>query len=183
MLTLLQLVVNGLLVLMLALRLWRSVCDADSSPVGCDWSASINACPEAMMVSVWCWLFSSWLCWSASINACLEAMMVCVWCWLFSWVGNLLIGFLSELLVFCKIMSKWAICSKNDRFTHLIILVSNSLMVSHFWWSTWAIRSHHSFLVSNLSDLLTLLIKKEGMSKLHVFLKKRIRIYNFSHIF
>ena len=61
MLTLLQLFVNGLLVLMLALRLRWSVCDADSSPVGCEWSASINACPEAMMICLWCWLFSSWL--------------------------------------------------------------------------------------------------------------------------
>ena len=48
-----------------------------------------------------------------------------------------------------------------------------------FWWTTWAIRSHRSFLVSNLSDSLTLLIflvsilsdlltsliKKYGMSK------------------
>ena len=32
-------------------------------------------------------------------------------------------------------------------------------MVTHFWWVTWAIRSHRSFLVSVLSDSLTLLTK------------------------
>ena len=38
---------------------------------------------------------------------------------------------------------------------------SNSLMVSHLWWATWAIRSHCSILVSDLTSL----IKKEGMSE------------------
>ena len=52
MLTLLQLAVIGLLGEMLALRLRWSVCDADFSPVGCDWSARGYVCPEAMMVCV-----------------------------------------------------------------------------------------------------------------------------------
>ena len=43
--------------------------------------------------------------------------------------GNLLIGFLSELLVFCK---------KNERMSNSLQKASNSLI--------------HSFLVSNLSD-------------------------------
>ena len=55
-------------------------------------------------------------------------------------------------------MSKWAICSKSERFTHLLISserperiahrrsfvlrdLSDSLMVVHFLWATWAIRS------------------------------------------
>ena len=42
-------------------------------------------------------------------------------------------------------------------------------MVANFWCATWAIHSHRSFLVSDLSDLLTSVIKKEGMSKLLVF--------------
>ena len=64
--------------------------------------------------------------------------------------GTSLIGFLSELLVFAKnerIMREWAIRS-----------------LTLFWWSTWAIRSHCSFLVIDLSDLLTPFIKTEGMS-------------------
>ena len=43
--------------------------------------------------------------------------------------------------------------------------LSDLLMVAHFWWATWAICSHHSFLVSHPIVLLTYLIKKEGMSK------------------
>ena len=76
--------------------------------------------------------------------------------------GNSLIGFLSESLVFCEKMSKWAICSKEQAIRSFAL----------FWWATWAIRSWslifgeqpeqithgHSFLVSNLSDLLTSLI-------------------------
>ena len=48
--------------------------------------------------------------------------------------------------------------------------LSDLLMVAHFWWATWAICSHRSFLVSDLSDSLTSLTKKEGMSKLLIFL-------------
>ena len=44
MLTLLQLAMIGVLGGMLALSLRWSVCDADSFPVGCDWSARRNAC-------------------------------------------------------------------------------------------------------------------------------------------
>ena len=65
-----------------------------------------------------------------------------------------------------------------ERFAHgcsfLVSELSESLMVAHFWWATWAIRSHCSFLVSNLSDFLTLLTKKEGMSESLIFkIKKR----------
>ena len=63
-------------------------------------------------------------------------------------------SFLSELLIHSFFMSD----------------LSKLLMVAHFWWATWAIRSHGSFLVSDLSDALTSLIKKEGMSKLLVFI-------------
>ena len=76
---------------------------------------------------------------------------------------------------------KWAnepFAQKNEQFTRSLIFgelperfahdrsfpLSESLMVAHFWWATWAIRSHRSFLVSDLSDLLTSLTKKEGMS-------------------
>ena len=92
---------------------------------------------------------------------------------------------------------KWAnewFAQKNEQFAHSLIfgewperfahgrsfLVSNlseSLMVAHFWWATWAIRSHRSFLVSDLSDSLTWLTKKEGMSESLIFLiKKRMSI-------
>ena len=61
----------------------------------------------------------------------------------------------SELIaLFFKKMSEWVIHKK--RAIHSF---------AHFWWVTWAICSHRSFLVSNLSDLRTTLIKKEGMSK------------------
>ena len=33
--------------------------------------------------------------------------------------------------------------------------LSESLLVTHFWWATWAIRSHCSLLVSDLSESLT----------------------------
>ena len=76
--------------------------------------------------------------------------------------GNSLIGFMSESLVFYKKMSKWAICSKKWEICSF----------AHFWWVTWMIpscslifgerpeRIAHgcSFLVSDLSDLLTSLI-------------------------
>ena len=80
-------------------------------------------------------------------------------------VGNSLIGFLSESLVL-----------SNKK-------MSDSLMVALFWWATWAICSHRSFLVSDLSESLTSLIKKEGMSELLVFKQKTYKKYDFSHIF
>ena len=61
--------------------------------------------------------------------------------------GNSLIGFPSESLVFWPKISKWAIRSKK--------LAIHSF--AHFWWVTWGIRSHRSFLVSDLSDSLTFL--------------------------
>ena len=48
--------------------------------------------------------------------------------------------------------------------------------IAHFWWATWAMRSHCSFLVRDLSDSLTSLIKKEGMSKSLIFLNKKTYI-------
>ena len=44
---------------------------------------------------------------------------------------------------------------------------------AHFWWATWTICSHSSFLVSDLSDSLPSLIKKEGMSESQIFLNKK----------
>ena len=48
----------------------------------------------------------------------------------------------------------------------LVSDLSELLMVAHCWWATWAIRSHHSFLVSDLSNLLTSLIKKGENEKI-----------------
>ena len=45
--------------------------------------------------------------------------------------GNSLIDFLSELLVFCEKISKWAIRLKKRAFRSL----------AHFWWATWVFRS------------------------------------------
>ena len=46
--------------------------------------------------------------------------------------------------------------------TFLVSNLSKSLMVAHFYWATWAICSHRSLLVSDLSNLLTSLIKKRN---------------------
>ena len=90
---------------------------------------------------------------------------------------------------------KWAnewFAQKNERFTHSLIFgerperfahncsfplsdLSESLMVAHFWWATWAIRSHCSFLVSDLSDSLTSLTKKEEMSDSLILSKKILK--------
>ena len=80
---------------------------------------------------------------------------------LYSRAGNSLIGFPSESLIFCPKMSEWSIHSKklaiHSFFTHSLIFgerperfaqdrsfplsdVSESLMVAHFWWASWAIR-------------------------------------------
>ena len=99
-------------------------------------------------------------------------------------VGNLLTGFKSKSLVFWEKMSKWAIHSKKmsdslifgerpERFLHscsfLVSDLSDLLTVAHFWWATWVNHSHRSFLVSDLSDSLKSLFKKEGMSKSLIF--------------
>ena len=59
-------------------------------------------------------------------------------------------------------MSEWAIRSKKT---------SDSFICS-FWW---AIRSHRSFLVSDLSDSLTSLFKKEGMREFSKNLQKTLK--------
>ena len=88
--------------------------------------------------------------------------------------GNSLIWFPSEALVFCPKMSEWAIHSlifgeRPERFAHDWSFplgdLSKLLMVAHFWWAKWAIRSHHSFNLSEMSVSITLLTKKEDMSE------------------
>ena len=50
---------------------------------------------------------------------------------------------------------------------------------THFWWATWVILLHRLFLVSDLSDSLTSLIKIEGMSEsLGIFLSVQKRTKN-----
>ena len=80
-------------------------------------------------------------------------------------VGNLLISFLSESIVFCK---KWA---NNEQMSDLLKKTSDSLLCSFFGEWPEQITHGHSFLVSKLSDLLTSLIKKEGRNKSLIFLK------------
>ena len=84
---------------------------------------------------------------------------------------------------------KWVnerFAQKNERFTHLLIFgernerfthdrsfplsaLSKLLMVTHFWWATWGLRSHRSFLVSDLSGSLPSLTRKEEMSDSLIF--------------
>ena len=63
---------------------------------------------------------------------------------LLSRAGNLLIGFLSELLVFCEKISESAICSKNEQLAHSLIFGDRPERFAHGC----------SFLVSDLSELL-----------------------------
>ena len=103
-------------------------------------------------------------------------------------VGNSPIDFLSESLVFCKKLAnkQWAQKTSDSLICSFFVSnLSNSFPVAHFWWAIWANWSQalifgewperfaysHSFVMSNLSDLLTLLFKKEWMSESLVFLK------------
>ena len=64
--------------------------------------------------------------------------------WEFNRAGNLLIGFLSELLVFFEKMSEratWANRSWSLVFGEWPELFAH---IAHFWCATWAIRSHRS---------------------------------------
>ena len=92
---------------------------------------------------------------------------------------HLLIWFPSKSLVFCQKMSEWAIHSKKwviHSFAHFwwakwaipshcsfpMSNLSELLMVAPFWWAKWAIHSHCSFDLSHMSDSLTLLTQKRG---------------------
>ena len=57
---------------------------------------------------------------------------------------------------------KWAI---HSHCSFPLSNLSESLMVAHFWWAKWTIRSHRSFNLSEMRDSLTSLTKKEKMSK------------------
>ena len=98
-------------------------------------------------------------------------------------VGNSLIGFLGKLLVFCE---------KNERMSDLrqktsnslicsflVSDLSDSLMLAHFWWATWANRSNFWWatwaICSNCS------LKKRQWAK-RLF-KKTYQKYDFSQIF
>ena len=101
--------------------------------------------------------------------------------------------FWANHLCFAK---KWAnerFAQNDKQFTHSLIFgeqpkqfahgrsflvsdLSESLKVAHFWWVTWTIRSHRSFLLSDLNDPLTSLTKNEGMSKSLIFLNKKTYI-------
>ena len=93
---------------------------------------------------------------------------------------------------------------KNERFTHLLIYsflvsdlsdslifgerperfahdcsfplsdLSKSLMVAHFWWVIWAIRSHSSFDLSEMSDSLTKIEKMSKNERFAHFFKKNV---------
>ena len=92
------------------------------------------------------------------------------------WWGQILAGlgirsfdFQANCLFFCQKMSEWAIHSKKwaiHSFAHFwwakwairshrsfpLRDLSESLMVAHIWWAKWAIRSHRSQLLFNMSD-------------------------------
>ena len=82
-------------------------------------------------------------------------------------VGNSLIVFLSESLVFCKKMSEWAICKKNKQFTHSLSFGERPEQNAH----------GHSFLGSDLSELH--MVARFFKNRY----KKRTKKYYFSQIF
>ena len=67
---------------------------------------------------------------------------------LFIWrPGWFFFRFPSESLFFCQKMSKWAICSKKQLFTHSLIFGERPEWFAHdahFWWATGTICSHCS---------------------------------------
>ena len=64
--------------------------------------------------------------------------------YIFSRAGNLLIGFLSKLLVFCEKLAKEQFAQKNERFAQLLIFSERPERFAH----------DRSFFVSDLSELL-----------------------------
>ena len=93
-------------------------------------------------------------------SACMECLFITSYDIHLFRAGTSLNGFLSKSLVYCEKMSEWAIRSKKRAIRSF----------ANFWWATWAICSHHSFLVSDLSNSLTSLPKKEGMNESLIFL-------------
>ena len=62
--------------------------------------------------------------------------------------------------------------SLNKILRNISIIFSDDHSFAHFWWAKWAISSHCSFYLSKMSDSLTLLTKKEKMSKSKTFLER-----------
>ena len=70
--------------------------------------------------------------------------------------GNSLIGFLSESVFFCKKLANKSFAQKMSESlirSFLVSDLSKSLMVAQFWWATWAICSHCSFLCATWAIL------------------------------
>ena len=86
--------------------------------------------------------------------------------------AQFLVSYLSNLLMFVQFW--WATWANRSSLLSFSERPEWFAHVAHFWWATWAICSHRSFLVSDLSDLLALLIKKEGMSELLIFKIKNL---------
>ena len=94
--------------------------------------------------------------------------------WHCNMVGNSLIIFLSKTLIFYAKMSEWAIPStKWVICSFLVSDISKSLMIAHFWEQPERFAHSRYFVMSDLSNSLTSLFQKEGMSESLVF------YYNF----
>ena len=74
---------------------------------------------------------------------------------------------MSDSLIFGELPEQFA-----QVRSFLVSDLSKLLTLAHVWWATWVICSHCSFLVSDLSNSLTSLTKKEGMSKFFKNLQK-----------
>ena len=53
----------------------------------------------------------------------------------------------------------------SERIASFLSKMRESLMVAHFWWAKWEIHLHRSFDLSEMSDSLTSLAKKEEMNE------------------
>ena len=85
--------------------------------------------------------------------------------------GYSLIGCLSEVLIFNKKWANGRFTKKNKRLVHSLIFGERPEQITH----------GHSFLVSDLSDSLTSLIKKEEMSEsLIKNVQKTYQTYDFT---
>ena len=86
-----------------------------------------------------------------------------------SLIYSFLVSDLSDSLIFGE---------RPERFAHDCSFplsdLSKSLMVAHFWWVIWAIRSHSSFDLSEMSDSLTKIEKMSKNERFAHFFKKNV---------
>ena len=103
-------------------------------------------------------------------------------CRFFTWLVIRSSVFWANRSFFAKnewIMIRWAICSKKERFTHLLILGKQPERVTHiahFWWATWVISLHCSLKKREWAN-------RCFLKSLQTMYKKTYQKYDLSQIF